>query len=98
MINNDPAKRPDSSTALEKWCKIKAGLNPSIARWRLRKPDESVGERVVLDAIAAARQGIHSLTHLFNDDVRIPPSLRFIHELRFFVLGPDVVMIPRQPI
>ena len=84
--------------ALEKWCKIKAGLNPSSARWRLRKPDESVGERVVLDAIAAARQGIHSLTHLFNDDVRIPPSLRFIRVLRFFVLGPDVVVIPRQPI
>ena len=70
MMNDNPANRPSSQMALEKWCKIKAGLNPTTARWRLRKPDETVGERVVLDAIAAARQGIHSLTHLFNEDVR----------------------------
>ena len=69
MMNNDPANRPSSQMALEKWCRIKTGLNPTTARWRLRKPDETVGERVVLDAIAAARQGIHSLTHLFNEDV-----------------------------
>ena len=72
MMHEDPAKRPSSQITLEKWCRIKAGLNPTTARWRLRKPDETVGERVVLDAIAAARQGIHSLTHLFNEDVRAP--------------------------
>jgi hypothetical protein len=68
-MNNDPANRPSSQMALEKWRRTKAGLNPTTARWRLRKPDETGGERVVLDAIAAARQGIHSLTHLFNEDV-----------------------------
>ncbi|KIJ95230.1 hypothetical protein K443DRAFT_11526 [Laccaria amethystina LaAM-08-1] len=67
MMNHDPMKRPSSEMALEKWRKIKAGLSTSTARWRLRKPDESVGERVVLDTIAVAKQGLHSITHLFND-------------------------------
>lgn len=70
MMHEDPAKRPSCQIALEKWCRIKGGLNPTTGRWRLRKPDETVGERVVLDAIAAARHGIHSLTHLFNEDAR----------------------------
>ena len=70
MMNHDLEKRPSAEMALQKWRKIKAGLNTSTARWRLRKPDESVGERVVLDTIAVAKQGIRSITHLFNDDVR----------------------------
>lgn len=70
MMNHDPGKRPSAEMALQKWRKIKAGLSPSTARWRLRKPDESVGERVVLDTIAVAKQGIRSITHLFNDDLR----------------------------
>ena len=48
---------------------LKTGLSTSTTRCRLRRPDESVGERVVLDTIAVAKQGIHSITHLFNDDV-----------------------------
>jgi hypothetical protein len=70
MMNHDPGKRPGAEMALQKWRKIKAGLSTSTVRWRLRKPDESVGERVVLDTIAVAKQGIRSITHLFNDDVR----------------------------
>ena len=70
MMNHDPGKRPSAEMSLRKWREIKAGLSTSTARWRLRKPDESVGERVVLDTIAVAKQGIRSITHLFNDDVR----------------------------
>ncbi|EDR13589.1 uncharacterized protein LACBIDRAFT_308689 [Laccaria bicolor S238N-H82] len=70
MMTKDPGKRPSSQVVLQKWRKIKTGLSTSTARWRLRRPDESVGERVVLDTIAVAKQGIHSITHLFNDDLR----------------------------
>ena len=69
-MNHDPGKRPSAEMALQKWREIKSGLSTSTALWRLRKPDESVGERVVLDTIAVAKQGIRSITHLFNDDVR----------------------------
>lgn len=70
IMTKDPGKRPSSQVALQKWRKIKTGLSTSAARWRLRRPDESVGERVVLDTIAVAKQGIHSITHLFNDNLR----------------------------
>ena len=70
MMNHDPKKRPSAGMALQRWRKIKSGLSTSTALWRLRKPDESVGERVVLDTIAVAKQGIRSITHLFNDEVR----------------------------
>ena len=79
-MNHDLEKRPSAEMALQKWRKIKAGLSTSTARWRLRKPDESVGERVVLDTIAVAKQGIRSITHLFNDDVRAV-FIRLTHRL-----------------
>ena len=68
-MNHDPETQPSAERALEKWRKIKAGLGTLTPLGRLRKPDESVWERVVLDAIAVAKQGIQSITHLFNDDV-----------------------------
>ena len=69
MMKHDPETRPGAERALQKWLKIKAGLGTLTARGRLRKPDESVWERVVLDTITVARQGIQNIIHLFNDDV-----------------------------
>lgn len=69
MMAGDPQLRSTAYTALERWYRIKADLNVSMARWRLQKPEETVGERVVLNTVAAARQGIHSLGYLFRGQV-----------------------------
>jgi hypothetical protein len=64
MKTRDPQQRPTAQVALEQWYGIKASLNVVTAHWRLRKPDESVGERVRLNTVAAARQGVHNLKKL----------------------------------
>ena len=47
--------RPNAQIALERWLDTKSKLDVSIARWRLRKRTESVGERALLDTIAAVK-------------------------------------------
>lgn len=61
MMMRDPQKRPTAQKAFEEWLAIRACLDPAIARRRLRKRDETMGEWVRLSAVAAARQGIHTL-------------------------------------
>lgn len=69
MMTSEFSKRPTALVALHHWYRIKIQLDVSIARWRLRRRNESVGERVVLDTVDVARQGIHGLKRLFNGDV-----------------------------
>ena len=80
-MNHDPETWPSMERALQTWRKIKAALSTLTARWRLRKLDESVGERVILDTIAVAKQGIQSVTHLFNC------FLSYKHELIFSLVA-----------
>ncbi|KAF8163595.1 kinase-like domain-containing protein [Crassisporium funariophilum] len=60
-----PSKRPTAQMSLQAWQSIKGGLDATHARWRLAKPDESMSERVVLDAVAAARSSIHGFSRYF---------------------------------
>ena len=50
--------------ALDEWRVIMAGMSASMARCKLCKTDESVGERVVLDVIVLIWQDLHSMTQL----------------------------------
>ena len=63
--------RPTAHIALERWLDAKNKLDVSIARWRLRKRNESVGERAFLDAIAVARGGIQSVKNLLSPQVSV---------------------------
>lgn len=65
----DFQRRPAALVVLHHWYQIRIQLDLSIARWRLRRRNESVGERVVLDTVDAARQGIQGLKRLFHGDV-----------------------------
>ena len=67
----DFRSRPTAQIALEQWLDTKSKLDVSIARWRLRKRTESVGERALRDAIAAARGGIHSVRSMLNPHVSV---------------------------
>jgi hypothetical protein len=69
MKTPDSEFRPTAQTALERWLDTRRKLDISIARWRLRKRNESVGERALLDAIAAARGGIHNMKSMLNPQV-----------------------------
>jgi hypothetical protein len=60
---------PTAQISLELWLNLRGKLDVSIARWRLRKRNESVGERAILDAIAAARGGIHNMKTMLNPQV-----------------------------
>ena len=65
----DFRRRPTAQAALHHWLKIKAKLNVSMARWRLRKRDESVGLRVVRDAVSVVQQSLGSVTRILNPQV-----------------------------
>ncbi|KAF8165766.1 kinase-like domain-containing protein [Crassisporium funariophilum] len=60
-----PSKRPTAQMSLEVWQNIRGGLDTNHVRWRLRKPDESMPERVALDVVAAARSSIHGISRYF---------------------------------
>lgn len=71
MMAPEFQQRPTALVALHHWYRVKVQLDVSIARWRLRRRNESVGERVVLDTVDVARQGINGLKRLFNGDVSL---------------------------
>ncbi|RDB27165.1 hypothetical protein Hypma_004589 [Hypsizygus marmoreus] len=64
MMTREPGQRLTAPASLDLWYRIRSGLSVSMAPWRLRKPDESVSERVI-NTIVAARDGIHSLGSIF---------------------------------
>ena len=65
MMTKDFRQRPTAQEALVHWYQVKSRLSPNIARFRLRKPNDSVGD-TVMNALA---DGVVSLTWLF-DEVR----------------------------
>ncbi|KAF8056644.1 hypothetical protein FPV67DRAFT_646250 [Lyophyllum atratum] len=69
MMTRDFRKRPTAQATLEYWYKVRDSVPVASARWPLRKPDESVGE-VVVNTLTAAREGVHSLRYLFEQDKR----------------------------
>ncbi|RDB20135.1 hypothetical protein Hypma_012979 [Hypsizygus marmoreus] len=68
MMTPDFSKRPSAHAALQQWLMVRSSLNVSMARWRLRRQSESIGERVVLDTVAAARESLHSVKRLFHGE------------------------------
>ncbi|KAF8874749.1 kinase-like domain-containing protein [Infundibulicybe gibba] len=69
MMTRDPTNRPTAQEAFRRWQNVKPTINPSMMHWRLRKPDESIGERVALDTYAMAHHGIQSVKRLFQAQV-----------------------------
>ncbi|THH20523.1 hypothetical protein EUX98_g8567 [Antrodiella citrinella] len=59
MTDRQPERRPTAEAALRMFYDIRRSLNPSLLRWRLRKRNESVPERVVYDTVSAAKAGFN---------------------------------------
>ena len=70
LINNmtlkDPKQRPSATAALSQWREIARNLSPSTARCRLSRHSESMPERMVLDTVVAATQGLDRLKKLMH--------------------------------
>jgi hypothetical protein len=71
MKSPDFRQRPTAEVALKEWLDTKDKFYVSGARGRLRKRDESMGERMMLDAVAAAREGIHSVKRMLSPQVSV---------------------------
>jgi hypothetical protein len=68
---SDFRQRPTAKVALQTWLDMKAGLDISIARWRLRKRNEFVGLRVMRDAVSVVQQSLDNVTRVFNPQASI---------------------------
>jgi len=66
MKTPDFRRRTTAANALQQWLETKANLAVYIARWRLRKRDESVGLRVMRDAVSVVQQGLYNMTTILN--------------------------------
>ena len=62
MMTEDFHRGPTAHEALEHWYEIKSILSPNASRFRLRKPNASLGDSVV-DALA---DGIVSITSILE--------------------------------
>lgn len=62
MMAKDPARRSTAQDSLQHWYKVKAGIDVGKARWRLRKPSESIGEQFM----GATLDGLQSLKFMLN--------------------------------
>ncbi len=66
MLQPIPENRPVAQAALLMFRGLTSELNSVSLRWRLRSYSESVSERVVYDAVTAARGGIYHLKRLIT--------------------------------
>ncbi|GLB34243.1 putative protein kinase [Lyophyllum shimeji] len=71
MKTADFRKRPDAEMALQYWLSIRAHIDVGKARWRLQKRKESIGERVLYDTVAFAKEGVHRMKHMLTGGVGI---------------------------
>lgn len=69
MMTPDFRKRPTAQASLDHWHKMRNNIPVASARWLLRKPDESMGERVI-NTVVAAKAGVSNLRYLFEEDKR----------------------------
>ncbi|KAF5387969.1 hypothetical protein D9615_000850 [Tricholomella constricta] len=61
MKTSDFRQRPDAEMSMKYWLKARAQIDVGKARWRLQKRQETVGERVLYDTVAFAKEGVHRM-------------------------------------
>ena len=76
-------KRPSSDMSLEKRRKTKAGLSTSTARWRLRKPDESVLQFLIR---SRSQNTDYTVYHVYLTTTRVR-LLSSKQELKFSIVA-----------
>ncbi|KAG5653369.1 hypothetical protein H0H81_000870 [Sphagnurus paluster] len=69
MKTLDFRQRPDARMAMRYWLNIRAHIDVGRARWRLQKRKETMGERVLYDTVALAREGVHRMKRMVTGEV-----------------------------
>ena len=52
MTTTDPTSRPDAAQALAKWRKIRRWIFSVQRAWRVRRRDEILAQKLILDTVA----------------------------------------------
>ncbi|KAF5388388.1 hypothetical protein D9615_000863 [Tricholomella constricta] len=58
-------QRPDAEMAMTYWLNVRKHIDVGRARWRLQKRKETMGERVLYDTVAFAREGVHRMKRMW---------------------------------
>ncbi|KAG5641368.1 hypothetical protein DXG03_005384 [Asterophora parasitica] len=66
MKTADFRQRPDARASMKYWLDVRGRIDVGRARWRLQKRQETIGERVLYDTIAFAREGVHRMKRMFG--------------------------------
>ncbi|KAF5388308.1 hypothetical protein D9615_000851 [Tricholomella constricta] len=72
-------QRPDAEMAKKYWLNVRAHIDVGRARWRLQKRKETMGERVLYDTVAFAREGVHRMKRILAGEVRGTQSLLVVN-------------------
>ncbi|KAG5642678.1 hypothetical protein DXG03_002336 [Asterophora parasitica] len=66
MKTADFRQRPDARVSMKYWLDVRGRIDVGRARWRLQKRQETIGERVLYDTVAFAREGVHRMKRMFG--------------------------------
>ncbi|KAG5647721.1 hypothetical protein DXG03_008444 [Asterophora parasitica] len=73
MKTPDFRQRPDAEMVMSYWLNVRAHIDVGRARWRLQKRQETMGERVLYDTVAFAKEGVHRMKRMLgNGDLGHP--------------------------
>ncbi|KAG5640396.1 hypothetical protein DXG03_008805, partial [Asterophora parasitica] len=59
-------QRPDADASMKYWLEVRKRIDVGRARWRLQKRQETLGERVLYDTVAFAREGVHRMKRILG--------------------------------
>ncbi|KAG5653365.1 hypothetical protein H0H81_000866 [Sphagnurus paluster] len=62
-------QRPDAEMAMKYWLNIRTHIDVGRARWRLQKRKETMGERVLYDTVAFARESVQRMKRMVTGEV-----------------------------
>ncbi|KAG5653367.1 hypothetical protein H0H81_000868 [Sphagnurus paluster] len=62
-------QRPDAEMVMTYWINVRAHIDVGRARWRLQKRKETMGERVLYDTVAFAREGVQRMKRMVTGEV-----------------------------
>ncbi|KAG5640100.1 hypothetical protein DXG03_001214, partial [Asterophora parasitica] len=79
MKTDNFRQRPDATMVLKYWLNIRAHIDVGKARWRLQKRKETMGERVLYDTVAFAKEGVHRMKQMLSGEVSTKRSVKLAH-------------------
>ncbi|KAF5388386.1 hypothetical protein D9615_000861 [Tricholomella constricta] len=68
MKTSNFRQRPDAEMAMKYWLNVRKHIDVGRARWRLQKRKETMGERVLYDTVAFAREGVHRMKRMLTGE------------------------------